>query len=362
MRLFSCDFCNQVVHFDNRQCISCGHRLGFDPELMAMYALESAGGTQWQLAGKPFETRVFCSNASVDVCNWLVNPGCGNFCVACRHNRLVPNASTPDGVRRWQRIGQAQRHLFYSILRWDIPHPDRTEDPQGGLVFDFIEDQQQPDGTVTVPMTGHDEGVITIRAAEANDVTMELARASMNEHYRTLLGHFRHEIGHYIWNKLVRDAGCSDEFRSLFGDEREDYIIALQRYHLDGPRLGWQENYISPYASSHPWEDFAECVAHLFHIVDTLETARSFGMAVDPLSGGEEMAAEVAFDPYRASSAQQIADAWVPLSIALNAIQRSMGQRDTYPFVVSPSVFPKLDYVNRLVRQFEGNRRAASSR
>ncbi len=350
MRLFACDYCDQVVHFDNRDCVSCGHRLGFVPELMAMYALETAGEAQSQLVGMPSERRVFCSNAALDVCNWLVDPRDGNeFCIACRHNRLVPNTSTSDGVQRWRRIGQAQRHLFYSILRWKIPHPNRTQDPQGGLVFDFLEDQLRPDGTIMVPMTGHDEGVIAIRAAEADDATMEFVRTSMNEPYRTLLGHFRHEIGHYIWNKLVRDGGRAGGFRSIFGDEREDYGVALRRYYAEGPRPGWNENFITPYASSHPWEDFAECVAHLLHIADTLETARSFGMAIDPRRGHREMATEVGFDPYRARSAQQLADAWVPLSIAINAIQRSMGQRDTYPFVMSAPVITKLNYVNKLV-------------
>jgi hypothetical protein len=198
-------------------------------------------------------------------------------------------------------------------------------------------------------MTGHEEGLITIRAAEADDATREQARSSMNEPYRTLLGHFRHEAGHFIWNKLVRDRGGLADFRRVFGDERQDYATALQNHYAGGAPLGWQDNFISAYAASHPWEDFAECFAHYLHIVDTLETARAFGIAIDP-SGHEEISGEVDFIPYRARSAEQLVSAWVPLSLAINAIQRSMGQPDSYPFVLSSPVVAKLEYLHRLIQ------------
>ncbi|EPE99466.1 hypothetical protein RGCCGE502_04765 [Rhizobium grahamii CCGE 502] len=260
----------------------------------------------------------------------------------------MPNSATQDGVDRWRRISQAQRHLFYSLLRWRLPHPDRTQDPVGGLVFDFLEDTVQDDGSVVPAITGHEEGLIAIRAAEADDLTREQARTSMNEPYRTLLGHFRHETGHFIWNRLVRDRNNFDGFRAVFGDEREDYTEALAQHYANGAPPGWQESFVSAYASAHPWEDFAECFAHYLHIVDTLETARAFGIAVDP-RGHEEMAAEVDFDPYRAASADQLVDEWVPLSVAINSIQRSMGQRDSYPFVLSAPVVAKLEYMHQLI-------------
>jgi hypothetical protein len=230
-----------------------------------------------------------------------------------------------------------------------LPHPDRKQDPVGGLVFDFLEDKVDSMGMVEPAMTGHEEGLIAIRAAEADDVTREMARMSMHEPYRTLLGHFRHETGHFVWNKLVRNRDDFDGFRAIFGDEREDYDTALQRHYESGPRQNWQTCFISAYASSHPWEDFAECFAHYLHIVDTLETARSFGLAVDP-RGHEEMASEVDFDPYRANNAEQLVSAWVPLSVAVNSIQRSMGQPDFYPFVLSPPVVEKLEYLHRLIQ------------
>ncbi|MDQ0559473.1 hypothetical protein QO004_001251 [Rhizobium mesoamericanum] len=348
MRLFVCDNCDQVVHFDNRQCVRCGHRLGFLPNSLRMHAVQQQDGDLWQYVAQTDLVR-FCANAGLDICNWLVEDGdAGDYCVACRHNRLVPNSATRDGVERWRRISQAQRHLFYSLLRWRLPHPDRTQDPVGGLVFDFLEDTVQDDGSVVPAVTGHEEGLIAIRAAEADDLTREQARTSMNEPYRTLLGHFRHETGHFMWNRLVRDRNKYDGFRAVFGDEREDYSEALARYYANGAPPDWQGSFVSAYASAHPWEDFAECFAHYLHIVDTLETARAFGIAIDP-RGHEEMAAEVNFDPYRAASADQLVDEWVPLSVAINAIQRSMGQPDSYPFVLSAPVVAKLEYLHQLI-------------
>ncbi|WP_416065622.1 putative zinc-binding metallopeptidase [Rhizobium sp. ZK1] len=358
MRLFACDNCDQVIHFDNRQCVRCNHRLGFFAGDLSMHALESFDEANWQLVSDSNRLVRFCANAGLDICNWLVDDN-NDFCIACRHNRLVPNTDTPDGIDRWRRMSQAQRHLFYSLLRWNLPHPDRQEDPQGGLVFDFLEDAVQNDGNVVPAMTGHEEGLIAIRAAEADDVTREQARTAMDEPYRTLLGHFRHETGHFIWNKLVRDRNGFDEFRAVFGDERHDYGAALQDHYANGPAPGWQENFISAYASVHPWEDFAECFAHYLHIVDTLETARSFGMAIDP-RGHEEIAAEVDFSPYRARSAEQLVSAWVPLSLAINAIQRSMGQPDSYPFVLSSPVVTKLEYLHRLIQNAANEQRQAA--
>ncbi|CDN52987.1 Conserved hypothethical protein, UCP012641 [Neorhizobium galegae bv. officinalis bv. officinalis str. HAMBI 1141] len=355
MRLYDCDHCGQTIHFDNRSCVNCGHRLAFVPEHLAMHALvQDEGEETWHLVARPDYKVRHCANAAMDICNWTVSADDPHpFCPACRHNRLVPDASTEVGLSQWRRISQAQRHLFYSLLRWNLPHTNRDEDPQGGLVFDFLIDAVQPDGTVVPAMTGHEDGLIAIRAAEADDATREQVRVSMNEPYRTMLGHFRHETGHYVWDKLVRDGGRLEEFRAIFGDETVDYGAALQRNYEQGPPPGWQDFYISTYASTHPWEDFAECFAHYLHIVDTLETARAYGMVIEP-RGHAEMAAEVAFNPYAARDAEQLVSAWVPFSMALNSIHRSMGQPDLYPFVLSQAVMVKLEYIHRLIRSRRG--------
>ncbi|WP_457301147.1 zinc-binding metallopeptidase family protein [Phyllobacterium sp. P5_D12] len=353
MRLFTCDNCKNVVFFDNRQCVQCKSRLAYEPVTMTMRAISSEAVGSWRFVRGERLDACMCANASFDVCNWLVDPlASRGFCLSCRHNRLVPSIKTSEGLNHWRKISRAQQHLFYSILRWNLPHPDRDEDPTGGLVFDFLEDQHLPSGMIVPAMSGHDEGLITIRAAEADDATREEARQSVHELYRTLLGHLRHESGHFIWNKLVRDGNDLENYRSVFGDERADYEQALQHYYANGPLLGWQESFVSAYASSHPWEDFAECFAHYIHIVDSLETAREFGVAAKPPKH-LAMAASINFDPYQADNAEQLVSTWVPLSIAINSIQRSMGQSDSYPFVLSSPVIVKLEYLHRLVQKFE---------
>ncbi|MBD8553246.1 putative zinc-binding peptidase [Rhizobium sp. CFBP 8762] len=349
MKLFTCDSCGHAVHFDNRGCVTCGHRLGFNTETLAVHALEPLNDLEWRIHTQPDKAWKFCANAAFDICNWLVPAQSGDpYCIACHHNRIVPVTNTPEGLSRWQRIGQAQRHLFYSLLRWKLPRPTRADDPQGGLVFDFLADEIGPDGNPVPAMTGHEDGLISLRAAEADDATRESIRVAMNEPYRTLLGHFRHEIGHFYWTQLVRDDETLAEARRIFGDERADYAQALQRNYEQGPPADWQERFISTYASCHPAEDFAETWAHNFHIVDTLETARSFGLTVDPVRH-DDMQAEVDFDPYNVSDSKRLIDAWVPLSVALNSIQRSMGQPDSYPFVLNQPVMEKLDFINRLI-------------
>lgn len=351
MRLFRCDNCGNPVHFDNRVCLNCGFRLGFAPEALDMHALtpHEHEPDLWRRVDNPVRAYHFCANAGVDICNWLVpQSDTEPYCQACRHNGLVPDPATDIGLKRWRRINEAQRNLFYAFLRWDLPRPTRREDPNGGLLFDLKDDEVMPDGSCKPALIGHDEGHIVIRTAEADDLTREQQREMMNEPYRTLLGHFRHETGHFIWNKLVRDAGKFDSFRAVFGDERTDYGEALQHHYNEGPPPGWGSNYISYYATTHPWEDFAECFAHVLHIVDSLETAHIYGIALAPVAH-TELAAEAAFDPYTVLDFDRIADVWIPLSVALNAIHHSMGERDLYPFILTPAIRAKLAYVHGLI-------------
>jgi hypothetical protein len=199
-------------------------------------------------------------------------------------------------------------------------------------------------------MTGHDNGLITINLAEADDSERERQRHQMGEPYRTLLGHFRHEIAHYYWSRLIASSDRLPEFRDLFGDERKDYARALQDHYAKGPPEDWPSHYVTAYASSHPWEDFAETWAHYFHMVDTLETARAFGVSLRPkVAKGADLTAKIDFDPYR-SEMERIIEAWLPLTFAVNSINRSMGQPDLYPFVVTPTVIAKLTFVHDRIR------------
>jgi hypothetical protein len=180
-----------------------------------------------------------------------------------------------------------------------------------------------------------------------------MTRKAMNEGYRTVLGHFRHEVGHYYWDRLIGETGRLEEFRQLFGDERQDYDAALKRHYRQGPPAGWNMQYISAYATMHPWEDWAETWAHFLHIIDTLETAYAFGMKVQP-GIAEDYAgiqAEMNTDPHTIENFRQIMSQWLPLSFAMNSLNRSMGLNDPYPFVIRPVVMKKLGFIHQVCLQ-----------
>lgn len=351
MRLFSCDNCGNTIHFDNGTCVACSKRLGYVPNRWRMTALEpSGGGWTSQALGESF---VFCANAEVGACNWLLPVDqAGHLCPACRHNRTIPALTDNRTIDAFRRVVSAERHLFYSLLAWRLPMPDKSEDPEAGLAFDFLADEIGPDGSVTPVMTGHADGVITLAIAEADDAAREERRVHLGEPYRTLLGHFRHEIGHYYWDRLVRDGGHLDAFRALFGDEQQDYAEALQRNYREGPPADWQNRFVSAYAACHPWEDFAETFAHYIHMVDALETAHALGLAISPrVAVPEQLDLEVDFAPYRQRDFGTLANAWPPLTVAINEINRSLGQRDFYPFVLSAEILSKLEFVHALIAQ-----------
>jgi hypothetical protein len=261
---------------------------------------------------------------------------------------MIPDLSIADNLANWQKIEIAKHRMFYSLLRFKLPTPTKAEAPEAGLAFDFLAELPQPNAPRV--MTGHDNGLITLALAEADDALREQNRVAMHEPYRTLIGHFRHEIGHYYWDRLVRDGGQLDACRQLFGDDSQDYGLALQNHYANGAPADWQANFVSQYATSHPWEDFAETWAHYLHIVDTLEIARAFGLSTHPrLTKGEELDSSVDFDPYRAAEIGQLIDSWLPLSLALNSLNRAMGQPDLYPFVLSVPAIEKLGFIHRLV-------------
>jgi len=345
MKLFECQNCGQPLYFENTLCESCGLRLAYLPEREVVTALESLDDGAWRALAEREGKYRLCANVQHGVCNWLVSADQPEaFCAACRHNRTIPDLSQPDNLAHWRKIESAKHRLFYSLLRLRLPLATRTED-EHGLAFDFLSDPSGASGHSPV-VTGHDRGLITLNLAEADDPVRELQRKTMGEPYRTLLGHFRHEIAHYYWDRLVKDSPAIEEFRRLFGDEREDYAAALQRHYAQGPPPSWQDNFVTAYASSHPWEDFAETWAHYFHMVDTLEIAGAFGLRLRPkVATSADLATTIDFDPYISNMAR-IIDAWLPLTFAVNSINRSMGQPDLYPFILAPPAIWKLTFVH----------------
>ena len=345
MRLFNCPDCSQLLYFENTACERCGHRLGYDPAKFSMRALAPAGEDWSDSSG----TWRFCANAAHSACNWLIPADSPDaYCAACRHNHIVPDLSDADNLTPWRTLEAAKHRLFYALMRLHLPLETRTENPEHGLAFDFLaETPAQPK-----VLTGHDDGLITIALKEGDSVERERMRAEMGELYRTPLGHFRHEIGHHYWDLLVRDTAFLEPFRALFGDEQADYEQALKAHYAREPVAGWQENYVSVYATSHPWEDFAETWAHYLHIVDTVEMASSFGVGIHPrLSRDPALQTEIDFDPYEEHEMSVILEAWLPLTFAVNSLNRSMGQPDFYPFVLSEKVMEKLAFIHQLVQR-----------
>lgn len=350
LRLFECQNCGQVLFFENQHCGRCGERLGFIPPKSELSALEW-NGSVWIARAEPGTLWKFCANADYLVCNWLLPASSSeHFCVACRHNRIVPDLSAGTNLHSWSKMEMAKHRLFYTLLLLDLPTPNRRDNPKTGLVFDFLTDTPGPSGSKV--LTGHEDGLITLAVAEADDAEREARRAQMGEPYRTLLGHFRHEVGHFYWDVLIRDCGRLSDFRETFGDERQDYGDALRQHYSKGSSTDWHHRFVSAYAGSHPWEDWAETWAHYLHIVDGLETAGAFGLQVHPnIDPDHALETVPGVNPYDTEHFEVFVRRWLPLTIALNAMNQSMGMNDLYPFILSPVVINKLVFIHRIVHE-----------
>ncbi|MBV8555408.1 MAG: putative zinc-binding peptidase [Planctomycetaceae bacterium] len=356
MKIFHCGHCDQLVFFENTTCVNCGHVLAYLPDQENLGTLEPDGEDRWPSlsTAEGIEARAYrlCKNArDEDVCNWAVPVDDPNpYCLSCRLTRIIPDLSRPGDRAAWARLEASKRRLIYSLLRLDLPLANKMEDPLGGLAFEFLADPDPGTPGAVPVLTGHDGGVITINVAEADDAERERRRHQMHEPYRTILGHFRHEIGHYYWDRLIKDSEWIDAFRGLFGDEREDYDQAIKRHHEQGAPADWPASFVSAYASSHPWEDWAESWAHYLHIVDNLETAVECGLSLRPRRKGEPaMKPDIALDGQRTTSFDQIISRWFPLTYVLNNLNRGMGLPDAYPFVLSTPALDKLRFIHEVV-------------
>jgi hypothetical protein len=351
MKVFHCDHCGQLLFFENVNCVTCGRALAYVPEVRGMTPLDPVGDGRWRspLLGEPLR---LCDNYTRhDVCNWALpaTDAGSSLCRACRLTRTIPNLSRPANQRRWYKLEVAKRRLVYTLVQLDLPLTTKLDAPDEGLAFDFLEDVE---GQPPV-LTGHAEGVITVNVAEADDAERVKRRVELNEPYRTLLGHFRHESGHYYWDRLVRGSARLDAFRERFGDERADYQAALERHYQGGPGAPspWQNEHVSAYATVHPWEDWAETWAHYLHMADTLETAAACGMHIKPERDDEPRLSDVP-NPVRGEpvSFDRMMESWGTITYVLNNLNRGLGNDDAYPFVLSPSSIAKLRFVHETIR------------
>jgi hypothetical protein len=352
MKIFTCSACKQVVFFENSQCTRCGHALAYLSDRGVLSALEQATGSDPGnrfVALDPLAAGALyrlCANYTQHaVCNWAIPVDDPNdFCLACRLNESTPDLSDASALTSWQGLEIAKRRLVYTLLELGLPLDTKLERADVGLAFAFKSDGANGEKV----LTGHCDGLVTINMKEADTPSREQTRLAMGERYRTLLGHFRHESGHYYWDRLVKGSAHLDGYRALFGNEEQDYAEAVQR-HYASPKQNWADEYVSAYATMHPWEDWAETWAHYLHMVDTLETAQSFGVALKPQPVGGATSEPVAARRVHFERFDDLIAAWVPLTVALNSLNRSMGLPDVYPFVLAERVIEKLKFVHGVV-------------
>ncbi len=347
MEIFKCTHCGQIIYFENESCVQCGYPLGFEAKKLSLCPLTFGDNNTCTLYNQHDQVYRYCENHQYGVCNWLVKEDSETpYCEACDLNSTIPNLSQPEAVNRWAVIENAKHRLVYSLLKMKLPLISKNTDADIGLTFDFLADLK---GKPRI-LTGHDNGLITLNIVEADDVEREKSRKAMKEPYRTLIGHFRHEVGHYYWDRLIDNSIYLEKFRQLFGDDRKDYGEALQRHYSNGAPANWNQHFISTYASSHAWEDWAETWAHYLHIMDTLQTGFAFGLSVHPqlAKATDHLDVDVQQDPYEMADFPQIIAAWLPMSFAMNSINRSMGHTDLYPFVITPEVMEKLSFIHRV--------------
>jgi hypothetical protein len=352
MKIFHCTNCEQLVFYENIRCENCGHDLAFLPDLAVMVALQPAGADLWRPAAPETEGRTYrlCQNySSQNVCNWAVPAADPNpLCRSCRLTRVIPDVSRPGHPEAWYRLEVAKRRLVYTLMSLNLPLANTFDDPEHGLAFEFLADPEEPDAPRV--LTGHDNGVITVNVAEVDDAERERRRLQMREPYRTLLGHFRHEVGHYYWDRLIKGSARLEGFRRLFGDERADYDQALRRHYREGAPADWAQRFVSAYASSHPWEDWAETWAHYLHMTDTLEIAIACGLSLQPRCPDEPvLKPDLALSGDRPAPFDQMIGRWFPLTYVLNNLNRALGLADGYPFILSTPAIEKLRFVHETI-------------
>lgn len=359
MKSFHCGRCGQLVFFENVRCERCEAPLGYLPDLGEVSAFAPDDDGTWHslhpaAEGKPYRP---CHNYAVEnVCNWMIPADAAHaddtLCAACQLTATIPNLDTPGNRLLWYKVEVAKRRLLYTLDMLGLPIGTGDLPADRPMRFAFMESTE--DEPV---LTGHADGLVTLNIAEADDAERERVRAQMHEPYRTLLGHFRHEIGHYYFDRLVRGTHWIEPFRARFGDERADYQAALAQHYEHGAPEGWEDQYISSYAATHPFEDWAETWAHYLHIVDTLDTATACGLVLAPEDERlPQLSDQTAVDE---ASFHNLMQRWFPLTYALNSLNRSLGAPDAYPFALAPAVVAKLRFVHNVVSAARRASRAA---
>ncbi|MHA7056720.1 zinc-binding metallopeptidase family protein [Aquimarina sp. M1] len=340
MKIFSCPNCSSLLYFENTMCRNCQSSVGFDfksSEFVLIDGIISQSTTHTTGFAK------CCKNFHISVCNWVTEYQNDTFCKSCNTTQIIPDVNDRDNLEKWKRLEAAKRRLLYQLSRLGLSFHKETDLYPKGLLFNFLST-----GNSEGLVTGHNDGVITILLEEADSIEREQIRKQMSEPYRTLIGHFRHEIGHYYWPIIIHQSNI-EKYRSIFGDERKDYQQSLEAHYKNGATSDWNHFFISKYASSHSWEDWAETWAHYLHLLDALETAHFSGIG---LMNNEKTSYVVCPNPYTLTSFEEILDWGVKLTCAGNSLNRSMGLSDIYPFIIPEPVVKKLNFIHEALSTY----------
>ncbi|MCI4665817.1 MAG: putative zinc-binding peptidase [Neomegalonema sp.] len=319
MKIYTCPNCDQPLFFDNLVC-ACGTEVAFDPEADAFVELATP-----------------CANRAVIGCNWAGETADKDgdiYCRSCTMSEIVPAHHVGDNLEDWGEAEAAKRWVLANLGRWGW---FKSTDPGRRPVF-HMRSEKTRDGDVSVIM-GHSDGVITINVSEADDVERVRRREKFNEAQRTMIGHFRHEIAHFLFLRMFHDPSRLADFREIFGDESADYGEALKKYYTEGAPKDWNATFISAYATAHPHEDWAESCAHFLHLTDIVDSFYATG-----LKGAG--APTNSYDAYAENDPNRLIEIGARLGVALNHVNRSMGVADIYPFVHTPAIRTKLAFAH----------------
>lgn len=348
MKTFNC-ICGNTLFFENSQCLSCGQDVGWCPACCRISTLRHEFDGVYLCANADCRAKLAkCHNYAVEnVCNRCIPlnaalPDPETLCDCCVYNDTIPDLSIGGNREKWGRLEAAKRRLFYTLDLLGLPHGTAASGFDPPLAFDFKADSIPSNefwramGKEERVYTGHVDGKITINIREADPAERESIRVEFDEAHRTLIGHFRHEIGHYYWDLLVK-AKREAHSVGIFGDhENPSYAEALDRHYREGAPAGWQQNFISAYATMHPWEDFAETFAAYLELTSVLYTANNVGLGPVP--------------DVRTADFPEMVNAKRKLSVAMNEMNRTMGLLDFYPKILMPPVVEKMRFVHELVR------------
>lgn len=360
MKTFHCSCLgNPKLFFESTSCCTCGSLVGINDEFKIVQSFTQHKKTAHyfiQEDHKHFYRK--CKNfAEHDICNGMIEINAKNpdgtpkiLCFGCKFNDVVPNLKVKEHLPLWQKMETAKRRALFTIKSLPLVLESGDENPLTGLTFNFRVDSDAADHFISaLPnhekiVTGHNNGEITINLAEADDVARSKTRYNLRERYRTLLGHFRHELGHYYFDRLIlTDKAKHQLCKIYFGNDELSYKAALKHHYSAGPPQNWREHFISEYASMHPWEDWAETWAHYMHIIDTMESIDDSQLTL------KKTHFPLISTPLEQANFSHILDSWMEYSVILNSLNRSMGLQDTYPFVLTPPVRKKLNFIHHVI-------------